>query len=837
MRGGSAGMWRWRRRCDFGIISNDGTHSFDTPTGYSLESWEQYASGTWFQSEGETIPGDQREPHRTTSIRLLELPRADVTEGEGGGEGAPVNGTTSNKGSQAMYKQVDKDTATPSQTRGSPAAPGTQTSNAPAGPSVSWSDKVAVKNPFNGAAVTGDQEAITEDDITFAEGITDAQIREAFAELKWHQPSKPRQNPLRIPLDMEIARRTFGLLSKAGVMLFTAEEAPSRDRVIRWAEDTLINHMGFTVRMIRCIAQKHFLIVVGDADQREFLLKNAPGRMEGKMIQVSMWNPSYNYQEAAMTSKQIWVELPFVDPMIINHGKKMLEKLGPILYYAVVKTNEAKYSHIRACVMMRNLDCLHDSIILELPWGGEYTQEVDYTGLPDQCHKCRLRGHWAKDCPDRNGQQQDPTMNLEVGTGGGGANVPQSGVSPANNGSDQDQGNTGFTPVTRMGGARNRALSQPGQERRGQNDPSRNLSEVLEMGEDEEDPPDQQQHLDLVVGVASQQNSAQIQVERLEEAGEEEEKETSGHKPSHEDNDQCTEEVEERDETSTGEEENMDQEDECQTNKEGDEKEVTQRDQDACTEGRTNEVRRAMQQLWEEQNDTEGRNGKSQMEIGQGGGYTPKVSPDDKPLGVPVGRQGIPRYISGSTPRAATEEIHHGGHVGRTGTPRFITTPVTRQQSKTNWGQEATNVQVTPERKAVEKRRTLEDRSALLLRATHLEDRSRLRRQSNVGEGIYLENMPRTEVAVNLDILNGNVISTSEALAWIHRLDPWNAPDPNFNPPPPPPPPDHDPVGSENQNPPHEGGNEIPEEGNHEQEEVYRVPNHVEREGPAVVDA
>ncbi|KAL3675002.1 hypothetical protein R1sor_024950 [Riccia sorocarpa] len=33
---------------------------------------------------------------------------------------------------------------------------------------------------------------------------------------------------------------------------------------------------------------------------------------------------------------------------------------------------------------MHNIENLHDSIILELPWGGEYIQEVQYTGLPDQ---------------------------------------------------------------------------------------------------------------------------------------------------------------------------------------------------------------------------------------------------------------------------------------------------------------------------------------------------------------------------------------------------------------------------------------------------------------------
>ncbi|KAL3701551.1 hypothetical protein R1sor_019573 [Riccia sorocarpa] len=266
---------------------------------------------------------------------------------------------------------------------------------------ATWSDKVAGKQPFDPQMQVPTENEIGEEDNIWAEGVSDEQVKEAFEALKWHLSESTSSNPLRMPLDLDIAKRTFGILSKVGILLFTTEEAPSRDKVIRWAEEVLIRKMGLQVRRIRRMARKHFLLVLGDSDQREYLLKNTPGRMEGKMIQLSKWSPKYNYKEASQTSKQIWVELPYVDPMITDHGKKMLEKLGPILYFAVVRTNEAKYSHIRACVLMHNIDQLHDSIILELPWGGEYVQEVQYTGLPDQCHKCRERGHWAMNCPLR----------------------------------------------------------------------------------------------------------------------------------------------------------------------------------------------------------------------------------------------------------------------------------------------------------------------------------------------------------------------------------------------------------------------------------------------------
>ncbi|KAL3697757.1 hypothetical protein R1sor_011833 [Riccia sorocarpa] len=70
------------------------------------------------------------------------------------------------------------------------------------------------------------------------------------------------------------------------------------------------------------------------------------------MIQLSQWTPAYNYKEASLASKQVWVKLPFVDPMIVDHSYKMLAKLGPVLFYAVVRTNVAemslllKYQHL-----------------------------------------------------------------------------------------------------------------------------------------------------------------------------------------------------------------------------------------------------------------------------------------------------------------------------------------------------------------------------------------------------------------------------------------------------------------------------------------------------------
>ncbi|KAL3690558.1 hypothetical protein R1sor_016867 [Riccia sorocarpa] len=599
------------------------------------------------------------------------------------GEGSP-NSTSTNPAGPGVYTKNGMNSQSTSQPPGTSATSRTQIPSAQAGRNTSWSDKVAGTNPFQCGDGKGEQEAITEDDITWAEGVTDTQVREAFDELKWHQASQP-----------------------------------------------------------------------------------------------------------------------------------------------LVKTNEAKYSHIRACVMMRNLDSLHDSIILELPWGGEYIQEVDYTGLPDQCHRCRQRGHWAKDCPARNDKQQAPTQGLNGGTGGTGTSAaPEVNQSPVG-GVGYDPDNDGFRSAKRKGPTRAEAMNQRGTGLNGLNDKSVNPFGVLGMEEDEEDPPDQQEPLDSAPEATTQPNSSQVLVERLEEDDDGDEDLNAGNQSNQEVKSQGAENKNGAEEANEDEEKDMVQDTERLEVNEGEKEEAYAKGSEASTGQKTDEVRRAMDQLWAEQNNTEENQRKNQTKGEQGGGYAPSFAPEDKPIGVPVGRQGIPRYIPGSTPKATTVEAQHGGHAGRKSAPRFVMAPVTRQQSKTTCGCEAENVQVTPERKAVEKRRTLEDRSALLLRAANLEDRSRARRQSNVGEGNYLENIPRKEVADNLDILNGNVISTNEALAWIHRLDPWNVPNPNDEPP------NEEYSSNRSQNQPRANESWSQEEEPQEQEEVYRVSNQVERDGSA----
>ncbi|KAL3698443.1 hypothetical protein R1sor_012519 [Riccia sorocarpa] len=262
----------------------------------------------------------------------------------------------------------------------------------------SWSNVVAGRSVRHGK-----EDIINTADLPnldWTKDVQDGHIREAFNALTTRKGTQPPDDAPRTKLNMDIAKQSFGMLQKVGVILFTAEDAPSRDRVVEWVQTEIIDKRMIPVRAVRELARKHFLILLASTDQTEELLKAPPLAMGGRAVMMTKWSPEYDYREVSKAAKQIWVELQYVDPLLIAHGELMLKTLGQPLYHTIVEDNQLKYAHIRACVLRHDLQNLPETLVVDLPWGGHAVQEVKYTFLPDSCFKCRQRGHMAAQCPN-----------------------------------------------------------------------------------------------------------------------------------------------------------------------------------------------------------------------------------------------------------------------------------------------------------------------------------------------------------------------------------------------------------------------------------------------------
>ncbi|KAL3686463.1 hypothetical protein R1sor_009037 [Riccia sorocarpa] len=103
--------------------------------------------------------------------------------------------------------------------------------------------------------------------------------------------------------------------------------------------------------------------------------------------------------------------------------------------------------------------------------------------------------------------------------------------------------------------------------------------------------------------------------------------------------------------------------------------------------------------------------------------------------------------------------------------PRFVTAPVTRQSQKAR--EEAITIvtQVTPERRAVEKRRTLENREHLPLCAEFMDERNTTRRQPQTVEHNFLASFPTSEITTDLSMLHPDHFSSDENIEWIHGTE------------------------------------------------------------------
>ncbi|KAL3700503.1 hypothetical protein R1sor_018525 [Riccia sorocarpa] len=133
------------------------------------------------------------------------------------------------------------------------------------------------------------------------------------------------------------------------------EVSQSRDRVVTWVQDTMEHRLGVQVNQVTALSRCEFLIVFHSEDDRDEVLLNPPGYLDGKVVRIVEWERRHSIKISA---------------------------------------------HMKPATGGRHLD-LPKFVGIKTPWGKTYLQPVVYTRLPDRCFICLGQGHWAWSCPKK----------------------------------------------------------------------------------------------------------------------------------------------------------------------------------------------------------------------------------------------------------------------------------------------------------------------------------------------------------------------------------------------------------------------------------------------------
>ncbi|KAL3686651.1 hypothetical protein R1sor_009225 [Riccia sorocarpa] len=99
--------------------------------------------------------------------------------------------------------------------------------------------------------------------------------------------------------------------------------------------------------------------------------------------------------------KAAWVELREVPPFLEDQAAEMLEAIGPVAYQTLDKQAKSRYADIPGCVMIDPSLELPAKVGIRTPWNKTYLQNVVFTRILDHCFICLGKGHWARNCPDK----------------------------------------------------------------------------------------------------------------------------------------------------------------------------------------------------------------------------------------------------------------------------------------------------------------------------------------------------------------------------------------------------------------------------------------------------
>ena len=216
------------------------------------------------------------------------------------------------------------------------------------------------------------------------------------------QVDNPRKLKVTIPEKLLSTLRA-NCAAKAAVSLLGRVQGkhPGLKSLTTWAKETL--HPSLTLLSLK--ANNLFEVTFDSEEGRIHALRQADLKCESATIFFASWRPHFDSrapQAIASLDCPVWVQV--VDLCQVLREEAFLrtigEQLGQVIAIDTSEAYKAKLLGPRIRLLVQDLDNLPQSIVIpRIDGEGEAEYELEFSGLPHQCGRCRAKDHSVRNCP------------------------------------------------------------------------------------------------------------------------------------------------------------------------------------------------------------------------------------------------------------------------------------------------------------------------------------------------------------------------------------------------------------------------------------------------------
>jgi hypothetical protein len=138
---------------------------------------------------------------------------------------------------------------------------------------------------------------------------------------------------LEVIMDDEVTENYIQDLVDTALIFYFSSNVKQFRAFTDWAEWAFEQKQGWRIEHIKYLGKNFFVVKFERARDKKLAKSEAPWYMNRRFMYTFPWRPSFNVHMEFLIQAPVWIELQFRDLIFEPQRRRLVEQLGPILYY------------------------------------------------------------------------------------------------------------------------------------------------------------------------------------------------------------------------------------------------------------------------------------------------------------------------------------------------------------------------------------------------------------------------------------------------------------------------------------------------------------------------